>query len=1237
MAFFSPAVARLTYCVLLLLSASRPLLAHREYVHQYLAVEAYKLLLHRYPGLASSEFASHIGSQSGNCDGFQFTAGTITAGAYREDCEDPVYHYGDVVGPLDDAYFSASHFWDADAGDRSTIEICDLSCGKYQNSYQKSLRYVLPGIYGRWTAKLTWPAGVASFYLQSGGTGSIFHNGLIGFEYDSLARFYRDGRCTITGFIDITGKWQTASTVPDQLPLKIIAPKNVRDRIAWEVIGRITHLLGDMGVPAHAHNDIHPPFWWNNDPADIFEEEMSRLYSSWDYEDAAAQGHLLDVRQASPGGAAENAMRYLLYTTNQVADRFPSNDGDGDSGYEREWGGDDYSVLDIIEEIGADPSAGNDFHPEAGDYAFVFSIRSIAGLFQWFAVETGMLARITVEADFAGAAVLVDGKPRATPEIFTSPVGTRFTLEARDQQVADPSGNGSWTMRFNSWDRFIPGVGESRLTERQLVEFALDGARYQARFDREVTILIAEPRHLDGGSGGVYSVNGTDAGSSWTGTVNTVTVQSLIIGMTPPAGSVFLCWSDGVRDNPREIRPAGNMTLRAFCKQRLLTTSPPADRRANQRWIAATANAEAGAVTSVIAYESSGNIFFTESQDGTQWSDEELVSDGAGNARDPSIDYFVHPSEGESGSFIVWEEAINGGTGYRILVRIKQRYGGGWTGIRVVHADSSGGALRAAPVISADLVAWKGPGGIIISSLSGPGPFIVPGTDAGSDSPILDFYSYGEGKFALAWIQSGNGILFRRGSWPGPSWSNSRIVASAIPGETVRNADLALSATGSGCVAWTADPAGGWNIRYRLFDPSDAMQAVTAMLQCPISGAIAPVPRLAHHRQDPGAVKEIALHAWIPGSGAILSLLFRAGLRIGPTATPVSGADPDIPRSALASPRGTPILFTGNRNGSYWALAASGVQLSPAVPSAPVLLSPPSGAQGVGASVQLTWNCSADAESYAVQVSRNPSFSPLVAEQGAITGRSFGISNLAPGTLYHWRVRGYNSLGAGSYSQASSFSTSPLPPAPVLSGTIVTVGSARHPRLSWSAPAGFTSYRLYRYICAASDDCAAAAARPAMIYEGTSTGYTDGNTIVSAKTATSRAYYYVSGRSNGFTTSPSNTVSFGTQGTVVLEERPDDPPVPEASGLGENYPNPFNPSTTITYRLSTPALVSLSVYNLLGQRVANLLDGPREAGFHEMAWDAAGVPAGVYIVAMDVTEVLSGWVVRDRRKVVLLK
>ena len=70
---------------------------------------------------------------------------------------------------------------------------------------------------------------------------------------------------------------------------------------------------------------------------------------------------------------------------------------------------------------------------------------------------------------------------------------------------------------------------------------------------------------------------------------------------------------------------------------------------------------------------------------------------------------------------------------------------------------------------------------------------------------------------------------------------------------------------------------------------------------------------------------------------------------------------------------------------------------------------------------------------------------------------------------------------------------------------------------------------------------------------------------------------------------------------------------PAEFSLSPNFPNPFNPSTTIRYGLPIRSFVSLTVYNALGQRVATLLEGEMEAGFHEAVFDAPGLASGVYL------------------------
>ena len=65
--------------------------------------------------------------------------------------------------------------------------------------------------------------------------------------------------------------------------------------------------------------------------------------------------------------------------------------------------------------------------------------------------------------------------------------------------------------------------------------------------------------------------------------------------------------------------------------------------------------------------------------------------------------------------------------------------------------------------------------------------------------------------------------------------------------------------------------------------------------------------------------------------------------------------------------------------------------------------------------------------------------------------------------------------------------------------------------------------------------------------------------------------------------------------------------------LKQNYPNPFNPSTQISFSLAQNGLVTLSVFNLIGQEVKTLINRNMEAGSHSITFDASGLPTGVYI------------------------
>ena len=88
---------------------------------------------------------------------------------------------------------------------------------------------------------------------------------------------------------------------------------------------------------------------------------------------------------------------------------------------------------------------------------------------------------------------------------------------------------------------------------------------------------------------------------------------------------------------------------------------------------------------------------------------------------------------------------------------------------------------------------------------------------------------------------------------------------------------------------------------------------------------------------------------------------------------------------------------------------------------------------------------------------------------------------------------------------------------------------------------------------------------------------------------------------------------------------------PWQTSLSQNYPNPFNPTTTIRYELPSASHVSLTVYNLLGQEVATLVEGVQSVGSHSVVWNAGGSSSGIYFYK------LSAGRYTETRKLILSK
>ncbi len=107
-------------------------------------------------------------------------------------------------------------------------------------------------------------------------------------------------------------------------------------------------------------------------------------------------------------------------------------------------------------------------------------------------------------------------------------------------------------------------------------------------------------------------------------------------------------------------------------------------------------------------------------------------------------------------------------------------------------------------------------------------------------------------------------------------------------------------------------------------------------------------------------------------------------------------------------------------------------------------------------------------------------------------------------------------------------------------------------------------------------------------------------------------YYYVKSYNSTSSSDPSNTVD-----AIVEKSNRKIIPVNNLDqfsySLEQNYPNPFNPTTSINYSIKNDGFVSLKIYNILGQQVADLVNQDQKAGYYNANFNASNLPSGIYI------------------------
>jgi len=107
--------------------------------------------------------------------------------------------------------------------------------------------------------------------------------------------------------------------------------------------------------------------------------------------------------------------------------------------------------------------------------------------------------------------------------------------------------------------------------------------------------------------------------------------------------------------------------------------------------------------------------------------------------------------------------------------------------------------------------------------------------------------------------------------------------------------------------------------------------------------------------------------------------------------------------------------------------------------------------------------------------------------------------------------------------------------------------------------------------------------------------------------------------------------------TITGVELGQTPSIPSLFNLEQNFPNPFNPSTVISYELPSVSHVRLSIFNLLGNEIAVLDEGIKPAGRYSTQWNAQQASSGVYFYRLTATRSSDGQTSSETRKLTLLR
>ena len=351
------------------------------------------------------------------------------------------------------------------------------------------------------------------------------------------------------------------------------------------------------------------------------------------------------------------------------------------------------------------------------------------------------------------------------------------------------------------------------------------------------------------------------------------------------------------------------------------------------------------------------------------------------------------------------------------------------------------------------------------------------------------------------------------------------------------------------------------------------------------------------------------------------------------------------------------------------------------LPPPPSTTLPTDGESGTSTSLQFSWSSVANAVSYRIQIDRTPDFTTPIVDLNDVTATTIEATGLATNTRYYWRVAATSTKGTGPWSLIATLIT--FTPPTSLEGNAVSNGDFTRGIADWN----FFTNGVGTFTVGTPGFRKKTSAKVYITQTGSNVQLYQRNLVMSPDSMYRLSFTAFSTTGNDMEVSvhrglwPFTDYGLNAEhiqlttgwNVYVYEFKPQNfsgmvndvrlrfsfdkyavagdvysldnvrfqainaltPPPPETLpvdySLEANFPNPFNPTTTIRYSIPTNTFVKLEVYNILGQHVLSLVNGFQPVGTYNLSVDLSGYASGVYFYTLQADAF------RQTRKLLLVK